>query len=52
MAAARQFMTAKYICLPDLLVYFKIDNGSIRKLLAQYKKYSLLIIDEWILYLP
>ena len=52
MAAVRQFLTVKYIRLPDLLVGFNIarGNGSIRKLLAQYKKYSLLIIDEWLLY--
>ena len=25
-------------------------NGTIRKLMAQYKKYALLIIDEWLLY--
>ena len=52
MAAVRQFLTVKYIRLPDLLVEFHIarGDGSIRKLLAQYKKYSLLIIDEWLLY--
>ncbi len=52
MAAARQFLTVKYIRLPDLLVDFNIarGNGSIRKLLTQYKKYALLIIDEWLLY--
>ena len=52
MAAVRQFLTVKYIRLPDLLVDFNIarGNGSIRKLMAQYKKYSLLIIDEWLLY--
>lgn len=51
MAAVRQFLTVKYIRLPDLLVELNIarGNGSIRKLLAQYKKYSLLIIDEWLL---
>lgn len=52
MAAARQFLTVKYIRLPDLLVDFSIarGNGSIRKLMTQYKKYALLIIDEWLLY--
>lgn len=25
-------------------------NGTIRKLMAQYKKYALLVIDEWLLY--
>lgn len=52
MAAARQFLTVKYIRLPDLLVDFNIarGNGTIRKLMTQYKKYALLIIDEWLLY--
>lgn len=52
MAASRSFYSVRYIRLPDLLVEFNIarGNGSIRKLLAQYKKYSLLIIDEWLLY--
>lgn len=52
MAAARQFIPVKYVRLPDLLVDFNIARGSgtIRKLMAQYKKYPLLIIDEWLLY--
>lgn len=52
MAAARQFLAVKYVRLPDLLVEFSIarGNGTIRKLMAQYKKYSLLVIDEWLLY--
>ena len=52
MAAARRFYAVKYIRLPDLLVEFQIarGNGTIRKLMAQYKKYALLIIDEWLLY--
>lgn len=51
MAAARQFLAVKYVRLPDLLVEFSIarGNGTIRKLMAQYKKYSLLVIDEWLL---
>ena len=51
-AAVRQFLSVKYIRLPDLLVEFSIarGNGTIRKLMAQYKKYSLLIVDEWLLY--
>ena len=52
MAAARRFYAVKYIRLPDLLVEFQIarGNGTIRKLMAQYKKYALLMIDEWLLY--
>ena len=53
MAAVRRFFAVKYIRLPDLLlIEFQIarGNGTIRKLMAQYKKYALLIIDEWLLY--
>jgi DNA replication protein DnaC len=51
MAAVRNYLTVKYIRLPELLVDFSIARGSgtIRKVTAQYKKYSLLIIDEWLL---
>lgn len=51
-AAVRQFLLVKYIRLPDLLVDFSIarGNGTMRKLMAQYKRYALLIIDEWLLY--
>ena len=51
-AAVRQFLLVKYIRLPDLLVDFSIarGNGTIRKLMVQYKRYALLIIDEWLLY--
>ena len=52
MAAVRQFLPVKYIRLLDLLVKFQIarGNGTIRKLMTQYKKYALLVIDEWLLY--
>lgn len=52
MAAARQFYTVKYIRLPDLLVEFQIarGDGSFRKLMERYKRYALLVIDEWLLY--
>lgn len=52
MAAVRNFLTVKYIRLPELLVDLSIARGSgtIRKVMAQYKKYPLLIIDEWLLY--
>ncbi len=51
MAAVRNYLTVKYIRLPELLVDLSIARGSgtIRKVMAQYKKYSLLIIDEWLL---
>ena len=52
MAAARRFYVVKYIWLPDLLVEFQIARGSgtVCKLMAQYRKCALLIIDEWLLY--
>lgn len=52
MAAVRNYLTVKYIRLPELLVDLSIARGSgtIRKVMTQYKKYSLLIIDEWLLY--
>ena len=42
----------KYIRLPDLLVEFQIarGDGSFRKLMERYKRYALLVIDEWLLY--
>lgn len=51
MAAVRNYLTVKYIRLPELLVDLSIARGSgtIRKVMVQYKKYSLLIIDEWLL---
>ena len=54
MAAVRNYLTVKYIRLPELLVDLSIarGNGTIRKVLTQYKKYSLLIIDEWLLSPP
>ena len=46
MAAARRFYVVKYIWLPDLLVEFQIARGSgtVCKLMAQYRKYALLIM--------
>ena len=51
MAAVRNYLTVKYIRLPELLVDLSIARGSgtIRKVMTQYKKHSLLIIDEWLL---
>ena len=52
MAAVRNFLSVKYARLPELLVDLSIarGNGTFRKTMAQYKKYSLLILDEWLLY--
>lgn len=52
MAAARNFLSVKYIRLPELLVELSIarNNGTFPKVIGQYKKPTLLIIDEWLLY--
>lgn len=52
MAAARNFMSVKYVRLPELLVELSIarNNGTFQKVIQQFKKPALLIIDEWLLY--
>jgi DNA replication protein DnaC len=52
MAANRQFYSAKYVRLPDLLVELQIARleNNYGKVMAQYQKYKLLIFDEWLLY--
>lgn len=53
MAAVRKFLTVKYVRLPEFLTELTIarSNGTYRKVVQQYKKPSLLILDEWLLYL-
>lgn len=50
-AACRQLFTTKYIRLPELLTDLAVarGEGTFKKAIAQYKKVSLLIIDEWLL---
>jgi len=50
-SACRNFFTAKYIRLPELLTDLAIarGDGTYKKVVAQYKKVSLLIFDEWLL---
>lgn len=50
-SACRQFLATKYIRLPELLTDLAIarGDGSYKKVIAQYKKARLLIIDEWLL---
>lgn len=50
-AACRNFYTVKYIRLPDLLNELAIARGEgiYKKVMRQYKKVSLLILDEWLL---
>lgn len=52
MAANRNYYEVKYIRLPDLLVEIAVARGSgtYRELMRKYKKVSLLILDEWLLY--
>lgn len=52
MSAIRNFLTVKYVRLPELLAELAIarGNGTYRKVIQQYKKPSLLILDEWLLY--
>ena len=51
MTASRNFMTVKYIRLPELLADLAIarSEGTYKKVLKAYKTVSLLIIDEWLL---
>lgn len=50
-SACRNFFTTKYIRLPELLTDLAIarGDGTYKKVVAQYKKVSLLIFDEWLL---
>jgi len=50
-AACRNFYTVKYIRLPELLndMAQAHCNGTYQALIKQYKKVSLLILDEWLL---
>jgi DNA replication protein DnaC len=49
--ACKQFYSVKYMRLPDLLTDLAIarGEGTIKKLLQQYLKVNLLILDEWML---
>lgn len=51
-AANRNFYESKYIRLPDILIEIALarGNGTYRELMKKYKKYKLLILDEWLLY--
>ncbi len=50
-AACRNYYTVKYIRLPDLLDELAVARGEgvFKKVMKQYKKVSLLILDEWLL---
>ena len=48
MAAIRNFLSVRYVRLPELLTELAIarGNGTYRKVIQQYKKPALLILDE------
>ena len=50
-SACRQFYKTKYIRLPELLedLHIARGEGTYKKVIAAYKKFSLLIFDEWLL---
>lgn len=52
MSAVREFLAVKYVRLPELLSELAVAriNGTYRKVIAQYKRPALLILDEWLLY--
>ena len=52
MAAARKYLSVRYVRLSELLTELAIarGNGTYRKVIQQYKKPALLILDEWLLY--
>lgn len=51
MEACKQYYTVKYVRLPELLTDLAVarGEGTYKKLLAQYSKFNLLILDEWML---
>ena len=51
MEACKQGFTVRYVRLPELLEELAIarGQGSFKKVLAQWKKTDLLILDEWML---
>lgn len=51
-AAVRNFLIVKYIRLTELMTELAIarGNGTYRRVIQQYKKPALLILDEWLLY--
>jgi len=50
--AVQEFNTVRYVRLPELLADLALARaeGRYTKVLAQYKKVKLLILDEWLLY--
>ena len=50
--ATCEYLSVRYVRLPELLTELAIArcNGTYRKVIQQYKKPALLIMDEWLLY--
>jgi len=50
-AACKKLIRTKYVRLPELLTDLHIarGEGTYKKVLANYKKFGLLILDEWLL---
>ena len=51
MEACKQYITTKYVRLPDLLLDLASarEAGTFQKVLSKYTKPKLLILDEWLL---
>lgn len=47
----KHFYTVKYVRLPELLPDLAVarGQGTFKKIITQYKKYNLLILDEWVI---
>jgi len=52
MTASRNFITVRYVRLPDLLGELAISRaeGNYQKVIKSFKQVRLLILDEWLLY--
>jgi DNA replication protein DnaC len=50
-AACRNFLSAKYVRLPELFNDLAVSRGegTYKKLIKEYKKIALLVLDEWLL---
>ena len=50
-AACRKYKSVRYIRLPELLEELSLAqaSGELKKLIKSYRKYDLLILDEWLI---
>ena len=51
-AACKNFLRVKYVRLPDLLndLIVARNTGTYKKIMQQYKRVDLSILDEWLLH--